>query len=112
MDCEAVAPIQKNGRIIGQRYGTGFDATTPLLGWSMTKTVTAAIIGTLVRDGKMDAAKAANANLLAGLRKLRAARGESVPLPNRYDDIPAWLDQTCSDRIILLKRAQRACCLL
>src|SRR5690606_14138148 len=33
-----------------ERYGDGFSAQTPLLGWSMTKTVTAAIIGTLVRD--------------------------------------------------------------
>lgn len=43
--------VVKDGRIVGERYGAGFDAETPLLGWSMTKTVTAAIIGTLVRDG-------------------------------------------------------------
>ncbi len=43
----------KNGRIIGERYGDGFLRETPLLGWSMTKTVNAAIIGTLVRDGKL-----------------------------------------------------------
>ncbi|WP_269930409.1 serine hydrolase domain-containing protein [Aminobacter sp. HY435] len=45
--------VVHNGRIIGERYGEGFSAATPLLGWSMTKTVTAAIIGTLVGDGKM-----------------------------------------------------------
>jgi CubicO group peptidase (beta-lactamase class C family) len=50
--------VAHNGRIVGERYGAGFDAGTPLLGWSMTKTVTAAIIGTLVRDGKMDVARA------------------------------------------------------
>ena len=38
----------RDGRIVGERYGDGFSAETPLLGWSMTKTVTAAIIGTLV----------------------------------------------------------------
>ena len=48
----AVVVVQ-NGRIIGERYGEGFDAATPLLGWSMTKTVTAAIIGTLVGEGRM-----------------------------------------------------------
>jgi CubicO group peptidase (beta-lactamase class C family) len=48
----AIIAIQ-NGRIIGERYGEGFGATTPLLGWSMTKTVNAAILGTLVRDGKL-----------------------------------------------------------
>ena len=45
--------VVKNGRIVGERYGEGFSATTPLLGWSMTKTVTAAIIGTLVGQGKI-----------------------------------------------------------
>lgn len=41
------------GRLIAQRYGTGFNAGTPLLGWSMTKTVTAALIGMQVADGKL-----------------------------------------------------------
>lgn len=45
--------VVRNGRIIGERYGEGFYADTPLLGWSMTKTVTAGIIGTLVGDGRM-----------------------------------------------------------
>lgn len=45
--------VAQNGRIVGERYGKGFDASTPLLGWSMTKTVTAALVGTLVRDGKL-----------------------------------------------------------
>ncbi|QKV18374.1 serine hydrolase domain-containing protein [Oricola thermophila] len=45
--------VVKDGRIVAERYGDGFDAGTPLLGWSMTKTVTSAIIGTLVRDGRM-----------------------------------------------------------
>ncbi|WP_274628324.1 serine hydrolase domain-containing protein [Arvimicrobium flavum] len=45
--------VAHNGRIVGERYGEGFSPATPLLGWSMTKTVTAAIIGTLVKDGRM-----------------------------------------------------------
>jgi CubicO group peptidase (beta-lactamase class C family) len=45
--------VLKNGRVVAERYGEGFSAKTPLLGWSMTKTVNAAIIGTLVKDGKM-----------------------------------------------------------
>lgn len=45
--------VVKNGRIVGERYGDGFSQKTPLLGWSMTKTVNAAILGTLVKDGKM-----------------------------------------------------------
>jgi len=45
--------VVRNGRIIGERYGEGFSAKTPLLGWSMTKSVNAAIIGTLVKAGKL-----------------------------------------------------------
>lgn len=47
--------VVHNGRVIAERYANGFSADTPLLGWSMTKTVTAAIIGTLVKDGKLAA---------------------------------------------------------
>jgi CubicO group peptidase (beta-lactamase class C family) len=45
--------VVKNGRVVAERYGDGFSEKTPLLGWSMTKNVSAAIIGTLVKDGKM-----------------------------------------------------------
>ena len=45
--------VVKNGRIVGERYGDGFSPDTPLLGWSMTKGVNAAIIGTLIKAGKL-----------------------------------------------------------
>lgn len=45
--------VAHEGRIVGERYGDDFSALTPLLGWSMTKTVTAAIIGTLVGEGRL-----------------------------------------------------------
>ncbi|WP_028746301.1 serine hydrolase domain-containing protein [Rhizobium mesoamericanum] len=42
-----------NGRIIAERYGDGFSPTMPLIGWSMTKTVNAAIVGRLMLDNKI-----------------------------------------------------------
>ncbi|CDZ25630.1 serine hydrolase [Neorhizobium galegae] len=45
--------VVKRGRIVGEVYSTGFSKDTPLLGWSMTKTVNATILGTLVRNGKL-----------------------------------------------------------
>jgi len=42
-----------HGQLIAQRYGAGFDASTRLLGWSMTKTVSAALVGMQVGDGKL-----------------------------------------------------------
>lgn len=45
--------VVKDGRIIGERYGEGFSETTPLLGWSMTKTVTGALIAARIAEGKL-----------------------------------------------------------
>ena len=45
--------VVKDGRIIAERYGEGFDADTPLMGWSMTKTVTAALVASRVAEGKL-----------------------------------------------------------
>ncbi len=41
------------GALVGQYYAEGYHQHTPLLGWSMTKTVTAALIGMLIKDGKL-----------------------------------------------------------
>ena len=42
------------GRIIGERYGEGITAHTPLEGWSMAKSLTATLLGLLVKDGVYD----------------------------------------------------------
>lgn len=42
------------GKIVKEQYGEGFTANTPLLGWSMAKSVTSALVGLLVKDGKLD----------------------------------------------------------
>ena len=39
------------GRLIAERYGNGADMHTPLEGWSMGKSVTATLFGTLLRKG-------------------------------------------------------------
>ena len=45
--------VASKGRIVGERYGEGFSDKTPLLGWSMAKTVNAALVGTAVAAGRM-----------------------------------------------------------
>jgi len=65
--------VLHRGRIVAERYGEGFDAATPLLGWSMTKTVTAALIGTLVRDGRIDVERDALFPAWAGDERRRIA---------------------------------------
>ncbi|WP_312362905.1 serine hydrolase [Ensifer sp.] len=50
--------VVHDGRLIAETYGRGFDSATPLLGWSMTKSVTAALIGMRVAEGRMDVTRA------------------------------------------------------
>jgi CubicO group peptidase (beta-lactamase class C family) len=45
--------VVNHGHIAGERYGTGFSPGTPLLGWSMTKSVVAGLVGMLVRQGRL-----------------------------------------------------------
>ncbi len=45
--------ILYNGQLIAEKYADGFSANTKLAGWSMTKTVTGALIGILVKEGKL-----------------------------------------------------------
>jgi CubicO group peptidase (beta-lactamase class C family) len=46
----AIVVVYK-GRIIAERYAPGFDKDTRHICWSMGKSITSALIGTLVRDG-------------------------------------------------------------
>ena len=41
-------------KLVAERYAEGLDATTPLLGWSMTKSINATLVGILVGQGKLD----------------------------------------------------------
>jgi hypothetical protein len=49
----AVVVVYK-GRVIGERYAPGFSKDTPLIGWSMTKIITNALVGVLVSQGKLN----------------------------------------------------------
>jgi CubicO group peptidase (beta-lactamase class C family) len=46
--------VVHRGRLVAERYAEGFDADTPLLGWSMTKSVASAMVGRLVQEGRLD----------------------------------------------------------
>ena len=45
--------VVHDGRIVAEQYAPEFSSETPLSGWSMTKSVTNALTGILVREGKI-----------------------------------------------------------
>ncbi len=51
--------IIKDGKIIAEKYAEGITENTPLLGWSMTKSLTNALVGILVKKEVIDIYKPA-----------------------------------------------------
>jgi hypothetical protein len=51
--------IFHNGEVVGERYAPGYSAETSLMGYSVSKSVTNALIGILARQGKLSVAQAA-----------------------------------------------------
>jgi hypothetical protein len=43
-----------DGQIVGERYAPGYNKNSVMLGWSMSKSLTAAVIGVLVKAGKLN----------------------------------------------------------
>ncbi len=42
-----------DGKIVAEKYARGFEKNTVMLGWSMSKSFTAAMVGILVKQGKL-----------------------------------------------------------
>ena len=45
--------VVHDGRVVAERYGRGYGLDTPMLSWSMNKSVVNALIGILVRQGRL-----------------------------------------------------------
>lgn len=51
-ETRAVIVIQ-DGQVVAERYRTGYGPATRLIGWSMSKSITATLIGQLVGEGRL-----------------------------------------------------------
>jgi CubicO group peptidase (beta-lactamase class C family) len=58
--------VLRSGLLVAERYAAGFDEKTPLLGWSMTKSVLATLIGIQVQRGRLDLESPAGVPAWAG----------------------------------------------
>ncbi len=45
--------IYQNGKLVSERYGTGFDKDSKLISWSMAKSITGLLVGFMVSDGRL-----------------------------------------------------------
>ena len=45
--------VLRNGEPVFERYGKGYGPDMPLIGWSMTKSVTAMLAGLMIADGRL-----------------------------------------------------------
>lgn len=48
--------VMHGGRVVAERYAAGFDSQTPQLGYSISKSVVNALLGVLVRQGRLSLA--------------------------------------------------------
>jgi CubicO group peptidase (beta-lactamase class C family) len=54
-----VVLVVYNGQLVAEKYAPGFDKNTMMYGWSMAKSITSALIGTLIKQGRLDVTKPA-----------------------------------------------------
>ncbi len=59
--------VMQDGKVIAERYADGYDQNTPLLGWSMTKTLTALTLGNTIKTLLAPGASADKVVTLKGL---------------------------------------------
>ena len=100
--------VLHDGQLIAERYAPGFGVDTPVLGFSATKSVTNALLGILVRQGKLkldqpaplpawaDPADPRNAITVEQL--LRQTSGLHLPQDNSGFDFNAQLMYTVRDK--------------
>jgi len=97
-----IAVVYKN-QLIAEKYLDGYDETTPFLGWSMTKSITGAMTGILVEEGKMDITAVADVPEWAGDDRKNITPEQILHMSSGLD----WFENyfTISDATVMLMQS-------
>lgn len=105
----AVVIIQ-GGRLVLERYGPETDADTPLVSWSMAKSITHAAMGPLVGDGRVDPDGAATVAEWADPADPRSAisTADLLAMRSGLHWVEDYVDPDASTCLAMLFGAERA----
>ncbi len=88
--------VMQNGRIIGERYAEGYDENSLLLGWSMTKTLTGMLIGSIPTHERSEQSRLPSPSERGRGRGLNHSQSEQLPskgfqhIPSRKNLYRHW----------------------
>ncbi len=92
-----------NNQLIGENYLEGYDAWTRFHGWSMTKSVTGAMAGALVREGRLDMDAPADIPAWAGDDRRNITPDDIIHMSSGLE----WVENyfTISDATVMLMQS-------
>jgi CubicO group peptidase (beta-lactamase class C family) len=94
--------VVHRGRVIAERYGPETDADTTLISWSMAKSVTNAIIGLLVGDGRLDIDAPAAVPEFAGTNKAPITVRQLLAMMSGLQFVEDYVDDATSHCLDML----------
>jgi CubicO group peptidase (beta-lactamase class C family) len=94
--------VVHRGRIVAEQYGPATDADTPLISWSMAKTITQAMIGMLVGDGLLDIDAPAAVPEFAGTDKAVITPRHLLAMRSGLEFVEDYVDDAVSHCLDML----------
>jgi len=97
-----IAVVYDN-QLVAEKYLDGYDENTPFLGWSMTKSITGAMTGILVEEGKLDISAPADVPEWANDERRNITPEEILHMSSGLD----WFENyfTISDATVMLMQS-------
>jgi CubicO group peptidase (beta-lactamase class C family) len=98
----AVLVVDRDGRTIVERYGNGAAADTPLISWSMAKSMCHCAVGVLVGDGALSAGDGAQFEAWAGDERATITLEHMLRMTDGLAFNEDYVDGETSDTIEML----------